>query len=710
MTDPDDINGATLNLESMDGQSPHVKVDRKSPDSGYNRSAFQRSLQIIFDTTGTTACNKKGATVHLVAGVLGLTVPADYPDDALFDVLCPSTKQDVVEECSIYEVNNLAHFYVQAQLETDPNPPADFVNRHKATLVVKDQCLQSMAGLTDMDATFEASSGLAGLTTHPTHTAMSRLVFFGSDSWGLPMPDLDPSRNGTNAKLNTFLSDLQHPIGSPLCPKSPSSGLNLCEKAEDTLRVRDGATIFLWEHFDFNQAMRPLLRAFYDHDREDLFTDLVAALNRHMSSKNHGPECEKKGSWRQGDPDYNPKYCAEDGVVSYEPMLAEQFATDAIPALHRIAKVLVNQKIKSNRYRKGNGWGVTERRGSELAASLVKVLFNTDYASKRQLADRKGSKSTLWSDGVTVKKQTTPFDMFANSLKAIDKRFDSAEGFAADDRKDRLQRWRKARSQLVDQFLAVDGFGSSAKFRNPAISKALLRSLVAMREQLNAQCPKRETGGGCEWARYELANKTAEVIEEPLTAAILDLGDKLRADQSHAEIERVLQYLLNFIDDSEAMRAVLASSADIVQVLRDGQTLPPIFNVLAKLSSNDAAEPGEQAPAAVADIALQLLQVLVTEPDEQLDPTHETEFDRYHVAEQLLANLVKPIDETQPSKSVLEVFADALSDVQRVDSADSGPLSADDYGQISRSVSDLLTDPSRGMEQFYTIVRSRNAE
>jgi len=707
--DPDDINGATLNLESNDGQSPHVKVDRNSPDSGFNRSAFQRSLQLIVDTTGVTACNKQGAKVHLVAGVLGLTVPADYPDDTLFSVMCPSSKQDIISECSIYEIHNLSHFYVQSLLEKDPDPPADFVNRHKATIVVKDQCLQSLSGITNMDETFESSSGILGLTTQPTQTALSRLVFFGSDSWGLPMPDLDPSRNGTNAQLNLFLSDLQHPIGSPLCPKT-ASGLNICEQAEDTLRIRDAATIFLWEHFGFNDAMRPLLRAFYDHDREDLFTDLVTVLNRHMPSKNHGPECEKKGSWRKGDPDYNPKYCSESGVVSYEPMLAQQFATDAIPALQRIAKVLVNQNIKSTRYRKGNGWQVTERRGSEVAASMVKVLFNTDYASKRQFADRKGNKSTVWSDGVTTKKQTTPYDLFANALKAIDKRFESAAGFTADDRKERHAQWRKARSQLVDQFLAVDGFGTSAKFRNPAIAKALLRSLIAMREQINAQCPKRETGGGCEWARFELANKTAEVIEEPLFAAMIDLGDKLRADEGHAEIERVLQYLLNFIDDSEAMRAVLASSADIVQVLRDGQTLPPVFNVLAKLSSNDAQEPGQQAPAAVADIALQLLQVLVTEPDEQVDPGHETEFDRYHVVEHLLANMVKPIDESQPSKSVLEVFADTIADVQRIDSADTGPLSADDYGQISRSVSDLLTDPSRGMEQFYTIVRSRNAE
>jgi len=194
----------------------------------------------------------------------------------------------------------------------------------------------------------------------------------------------------------------------------------------------------------------------------------------------------------------------------------------------------------------------------------------------------------------------------------------------------------------------------------------------------------------------------------PLFATALDLLEKLRADPSHIELERVLQYLLNFVEDDQALRSVLASSTDIVQVLRDGQTLPPIFNVLATLSVPDDGESPSQPGA--ADVALQLLQVLVTEPNELTDPNHETEFDRYHVVEHLLANVVKPIDETQPSKTALEVLADVAGDVNRLDSSDRGPLAPDDWGAISRSVTDMLLSPTRGMEQLYTVVRSRNGD
>lgn len=702
------INGPVWNLESGDTKEPHTLVDRNSPDTGFNRSAFQRSLQLIVDTTGITACNKAGAKMHLVAGVLGLTVDATYPDDALFSVMCPTSKQDPVAECSVYQIEDLATFYVKSMLETDPSPPADFNNRHKATIVVKDACLASLGGLTDMDKTFEDSSGVIGLTTRPTQTALERLVFFGSDSSTLQMPDLDPYRENANAKLNLFLSDLQEPIGSPLCPKHPGTGLNWCTTPDTTLRVRDGATIFLWEHFNFADAMRPLLRAFYDHDREDLFTELVSVVNRHMPTAKHGPECEKKGSWRKEAPDFNPKYCAETGVVSYEPLLAEMFddKTGLFPTLQRLAKVLGSQKIQSLRYRKANGWPSAERRGSEIAATMVRAIFSSEYAKSRKLTDRNGKTSTLWSDNTTVKPQVTPFDLVANALKGIDDRFVSAQGFTPEDREARRSAWRKARSQIVDELLSVDGTGANAKFRNPGIPKALVRGLRIIREELNANCPDREKGQGCEWARYELANKVARIIEQPLFAALIDLMDKLRADPGRVEVERAIQYLLDFVQDEKALRAVLATSVDVVQVMRDGQTLPPILNVLSSLTVPDdqTGEPG------AADVALQMLQVLVTEADESIDPAHDTEFDRYHVVEHLLANLVKPIDPSKPSETALEVLMQVAMDVGRIDSADEGPYRPEDFGTIAAAVRDLLVSPTRGMEQFYTVVRSRNGD
>ncbi|MFW5740301.1 MAG: hypothetical protein ACOC1F_08040 [Myxococcota bacterium] len=225
--------------------------------------------------------------------------------------------------------------------------------------------------------------------------------------------------------------------------------------------------------------------------------------------------------------------------------------------------------------------------------------------------------------------------------------------------------------------------------------------LKTLREQLNAHCPDREQGVECTWAKQDMARKVAEVIADPLFAAIVDLVDELRKDPSRVELERLAQYLLEVVEDDETLRKVLASAVDLILVLRDGQTLPPIFNVLSALSTPDDAAnvPGS------ADLTLQVLNVLSRDADGSIGPDDPLVFDRYRVLDHVLANLVKPIDDTQPSETALEVLIDVATDVHRYDSSEEQPLSAEDYRVISESVHEFLTDETRGMEQLYEVVR-----
>lgn len=716
---PHDINGPAWNYTTDNAMYPTTPVDRTKPTVGDNMSMFHRSMQIIYDSTRTTACNKAGAKVYLEAEALGMVgLSLVYPDDGIFNVLCwgDNAKKNPLDWCDVYRIEDLTQFYLQSLIEDDPKLPPE-LNKHKATLDVRDKCLNSMDWATDMDEAFEMSSAITGLTTHPTHTALNRLVFFGADSNAPPnMPDLDLMRldEGTvNWQVNRFISGLQEPMGTPACPKN-AAGVNVCASPSDTLRVRNPGTLFLWEQFDFAKANRPVLYTFYKHDREDLFAELIDVVYFHMQADDHGGVCSKTGSWDRDDPGFNPRYCAESGLAKYEPMMAEQLQTDLIPAVHALLQVVDAQRVQSTRYRAAQGLAV-ERRGTEVMSAMTRLLFDPEMAGERDIRYHDtwncvqgkcevvtpGERSTVWSDGVTVKPQTTPFDMMAEALKRIDERFESANDFTAEDRDARRAEWRKARSQLVDRFLAVDGEGASAHFRNPAVPKAIVMVLKAMREQLNAHCPNREKGEVCEWAKQGMARKVAEVLADPLFAAIVDLTDKLRADPSRIELERLAQYLLQVVEDDETMRKVLASAVDVIQVLRDGQTLPPVFNVLSSLSTpdDDPDQPGS------ADITLQLLNVLSRDADETVGPEDPLVFDRYRVLDHVLANLVKPIDETQPSETALEVLADVAADVHRLDSSNEEPLTSEDYRVIADSVREFLTDETRGMEQIYEVVR-----
>ena len=697
-----DINGPAWNFTTNNAMYPTTPVDRTQPAVGDNMSMFHRSMQIVYDSTRTTACNKAGAKVYLEAEALGMVgLSMVYPDDGIFNLLCIGTKKNPLDWCDVYRIEDMTQFYLQSLIEDDPNLPPS-LNKGKARLTIRDACMSGLDWATDMDQAFEMSSGLTGLTTKPTHTALNRLVFFGADSDNLNMPDLDPMRNDSgllNFQVNRFISGLQEPMGTPLCAKN-AAGVNICTDAGDTLRARNPGTLFLWEQFNFAKANRPVLYTFYKHDREDLFGDLVDVVYFHLPAEDHGSTCSKTGSWDRDAANFNPRYCAESGLVKYEPMMAEQLQTDLIPALHDLLKIVAEQRIQSTRYRAAKGQPI-ERRGTEVMAAMTRLLFDPDIAAQQGIAYRDGTSATKWSDGVTIKNQTTPFDMMAEAIKKIDTRFESANDFTPEDRADRQAEWRKARSQLVDQFLAVDGQGATAHFRNPAIPKAIVMTLKTLRQQLNANCPDREKGVECTWAKEDMSRKVAEVISDPLFAAIVDLVDELRKDPSRIELERLAQYLLQVVEDDEAMRKVLASTVDLILVLRDGQTLPPIFNVLSALSTpeDDPNVPGS------ADITLQLLNVLSRDADESIGPEDPLVFDRYQVLEHVLANLVKPIDDTQPSETALEVLVDVATDIHRSDSSNEEPLADDDFRVISNSVHEFLTDETRGMEQLYEVVR-----
>ncbi|MCU0690532.1 MAG: hypothetical protein MUF54_03950, partial [Polyangiaceae bacterium] len=708
--DPNNVNGPAVNRTSGDGQPPHILVDRSKPITGNNKSMFMRSLNVVFDSTRTKACNRAGAQVHLKAGVLGLKLDMTYPSDVLFRGLCIGKVKNPLDWCDIFEIKDMTQFYLQSLLESDPNPPGPLKVPRKATLEVKDACLNSLGGLADMDKTFEDSSGIEGLTTHPTYTALDRMVFFGAATPSYVMPDLDPflgDSSHPNYRTNRFISGLQDPVGSPLCPKN-AAGVNHCTGPHDVLRQRNPGTLFLWEQFGFADASRPLFFTFYKYDREDLFSDLVDVMHYHWPDSTHGAECEPKGGFDRDKPGFNPLYCSEAGLVRYEELLSEALKTDALAAAQQIVKVLRDQRIKSTRYRADQGHARIERRGTELAAFLTRLLFSEKESAAMGLATLDGKRTVLWSDEKTIKNQVTPFDLVANAIKGIDDRFASAKDFSTDELQERQERWKRARSQLVDQFLAVEGSGSGARFKNPAVPKAIVRGLELLREQLNFRCPHREVGEQCTWAKTELTQKVSDVLEDPLFAAIVDLVDELRKDPGRIELERLAQYLLGAIDNEPTLHAVLASAADAIQLLQDRQTLPPILNVLSALAVPDdaAGSDGARLAPGAADISLQLLNVLSRDPDASVPVDDTLMFDRYHVLDHILPNLVKPIDKSMPPETAIEVLIDVAADVHRHDSAEQEPLTAEDYRVIASSLNEFLTDERRGMEQLYTVVRA----
>jgi hypothetical protein len=704
---PGGINGPAVNLtvdpNGGDQSDPKTPVDntmaRALTSAGDNRSCLERSLELIHDANGGPACNKNGAVVNTQIDTPLGPISLAYP---LFG--------GTLSECDLFEFPILANFYLDSLLAA--NHPK------RSQLVIKPALLNDIISALSFaiseDDMLQESSDIAGLTQYPEPFALNRLVYFGASTSNPSyqgMPDEDFTNQGKQVDL--FVSGTIDPISSAFCPPD-ALGAPTCPNKTNTLRVRDPNTIFLWERYGFSTYLGPVATAFANAacipadgaDQatcgEDIFGAIIDILDYHWPGPDHGLECDNS----------NPgTSCSSAGVNRYEPILVDTFAADIIPALNELSQVVTELSLESITVQRGPNAGQTWT-GAQVLEKLTTILFDQDYAKSVGMVDRMGNAGTTWTDG-TPQAQLTGFTLFADALHKIDTRFASAcdctglTGQAAAtcnanmntclaDAAARQGQWKRARSQLVDEFLTIvppPSSGGKYTFQNPATTPMLLATLKLLREQLNANCPGREQTGNCSWAQTDLDTKLAGVIGRPLFAAMSDMTDQIRQDNtSRRQLETFLQFVMQAMSDSGTdLQGVLASANDILQVLVDDGDLSPVLSASAQ-----AANPGSDPQGnGAANAGIAVLKALTNDA-----------YDKYHVMDHVLPNLVTPM-ENGTNLSPIEIIFDVISDVNRVDATSPAPLASDDYEGITGTVKNFMTDDTRGLEQLYTIIKNR---
>ncbi|NUP09320.1 MAG: hypothetical protein HOW73_24980 [Polyangiaceae bacterium] len=665
--DPTDLNGPSLNL--TDGgfsiSDPHNLVDVNAPRNGKNRTILEKSLQLIYDASGARTCNKDGAVVN--ASLFGIDL--EWP---IFG--------DPYGPCELMQMEDLAAFYFGAVLDPSHPKRSEFKLKDNALNDIMD----ALGFAASPDEMFEESSGITGMTTHPSTSALMRLVYFGARSDHYPnMPDHDSLNEG--GKTDTFIYGMLEPVATQLC-----NGNILCDGPDQTLRIRTRNSMFAWERRGFLDYMRPVVTAFANVScsedvsicdtesirGERMLLDMMETFWRHYPGPDHGSECDHNV------PKDDPRYCSAAGLNRYEPIIEKAMRTDIIPALHEFA--VAAHEVSKITIERGPNAGQTLT-GSEILEITTKILLSQDYSAQTGLKDRKGIKTAKWVDG-TVQNQVTPFNIMTDALHQMDVSFDGAE-----DGEIRKAQWKRARSQLVDVLLATEGTGENTRFKIRGVMPLLATVLKLTREQVNSHCPNRETGAQCTWAKADLARNLADALSSPFTAALVDLVEKIRQDPAaRRALERFLTHILQENGSGEELQGTLASMVDAMQVLADDEKLVPIMR-----AASVALEPDKGA----ADTTLMVLQALTSD-----------EYDRYHVIDKVLANLVTPM--VGPSGgaelSPMEVFMDVITEVHRADPTDPfAPLDPTDYGYIMKVMRDFMLSETRGLEQIYAIVRKR---
>ena len=411
------------------------------------------------------------------------------------------------------------------------------------------------------------------------------------------------------------------------------------------------------------------------------------------------------------DPTQTYKQCSKDGLVTYEPLLGQNFAGDLIPALHDLEPQLESVTIPhctATAATAMNPSGVCTAEqsydGITVLANATRALVDPKQALAVGLKDRHGTVTAPRNDG-SHNPQVTPIYLLVDALNAMDAAFAAAPTTPADDR---LSQWRLARSQLVDQFLAIDGSGAGSSFDNAAIPKFAPTLIDALRSQILAQCPTTTTPpyARCAWARDTLTSELTTVVHGPVFAGTMDLLEAFRTDPTaRAQMGTMLQYLLDSASENEALPSLLATANDLIQVMKDDTNLVPLYQALAPaLVPSTLDSEGQFVQKNAIDASLALLgRISGRAYDTSGHEICSAELDPNQILAFALQNLVTPVASGQ---APLQTIMDAIGDVNRGDPSQTTALGATDYANIADNVSSFLIDPASGLEQFYAVVRN----
>jgi hypothetical protein len=294
------------------------------------------------------------------------------------------------------------------------------------------------------------------------------------------------------------------------------------------------------------------------------------------------------------------------------------------------------------------------------------------------------------------------------TLNEIDQAF---AAYATANPKDaqRQAQWKRARSQLVDQFLDVNGKNTTTQtFVNQAFPKALPVIVDALRSQLWAYCAP--PYGLCPWARTQLWTEASNVIQGPTFATTIDVAEAIRQnDAGRQETEKLLTYLLDSGSNNDALAELLATTDDMVQVLRDDANLVPFYHVMATATAPTTTDASGNKQEGVVDATTALLARIAGRAyDANNVEVCANELDPNEVMNVALARLVTPMTGAngQPSDTPLEVIIDTIADVNRAAPGTSVKLAGTDYANMANEIGEFLLDGTRGLEQFYAIVRN----
>jgi hypothetical protein len=620
---PADPNGAATGLP-MD-----VMVDRSMDDVEGNESLFERSIALIDGLNGVRVCNRAGARLNIDLGIINLRYPLI----------------GTAGECDLINIPNVAEAYALAIL-----------GRYE--LEIQDGFLNAMLTVAtalgiNVDDVLERSSGIEGLTTHPTPQALNRLVFWalGDDGTGRCTPTA--SDHNCNSEFAAQVFDRIRD-----------------RHGNDVIDTYDG-TIFAWEQPGFYDGMTPMLEVLHDprfrNDAEGnyAFGNIIETIWSHWPTANH---------WvRQSTDPTAPNYVPGDNGRSYELLVADGFVEGRFLANLQSASAALD----------GLDMGGGED-GIDVLSDVASELLNPDRSPG--LTTRDGRTTIPRNDGGGMM-AITPMQLVLDALRNVDRDLSDADP-------DVVAEWRTARDGLTTQFLDTRTVGAGYAFQNQRGRAVVLTILPFLRARLEDH---RTRGDLDAWAEG-LPTDLSDFLNEPLVAGLIQMLDVVNGDpEARGALVDLVGYLVDEASDNDAFLAVVYALMDMLQVMEDDTNIVPLLHAMSGAMSPNAralvggATGTPEIESSVGYDALPLLREI-------------RGLDRTRMLRQLLNNLVVlRADETTP----LETILDVMSEVNRSEPGAGGSYLPEDYRANFGEMTGFMDDERRGMERLYDVVQAR---
>jgi hypothetical protein len=637
-----------------------TQVDRTRPDSDFNRSLLQRMAHLIHDANGVQFCNREGA--RLAIGPIPITT---------------------YRQCEMFRVDDLGLFYVLAMADHAVTSSSFArTNRYQTTYskasfreAIQNATLRAfLPDSTTSDSLLESSLliGIDGFTRFPTPEALNRSLF------------LDP------AHQTSFVNNSIDPVR--------------CRDGDPFIDVHNDS-IFAWERpipqnpsgfatDNFYQAVGPLITAFARHDEclvrdgqgtcteaqnaAKIFLDLVSVLHEYWAT----PDSRYSNYAYQKQNPNAARYATGDGVVRYEPLVAEVLGqSDLVPALIQLSGALPTLTVD------GTPPGTSPLALPVLLGAASYVFDPTRVPAG--LTYRDGRTTALKSDGVSPAGRVTPYYLLADAYARRRTALAAAPP-------DQAGAWRSATSHLVDELLTVEAVNGRRRLKNRRLRGVTLALVDFLGARIQAH---RAAGDLTPWIQQRLTADLGGTLQGPVPAALVDLTTRLEEDpRARDALYGVLGHLAGAGDDAR-FTAVLTALGDAVQVLLDDRNLVPVL----RFAGN----------ALAADRGAVDAQLRLADRARRLDPSCLAGSECVLVA--LLRNLFAspspgPGPAPDPGYSrptPASDLADGIGEVHRARPGAGGDFDAADYRSVLDQLRIFFSDERRGFPRFVDIVKGR---